>query len=504
MPGRIVVIASVLGLLACEDKPPGRKLASGIAQRLTVSRGAVAFLLDAAHPDDRTLPEDLLAGDLWLGAIEGKEPAQKVGSGVSSSPGAFAFAKGGEQLAFLGAWRFRAGLGELWTAAPGAEPVQVAKEASALAWSPAEPALAFVAPNHLGLRKAGGREANFVPIEGLQAVVWAPDGKHVAARAGAPAGGKLFLVELATGARREVAPGTSDFAFAPDGALAALGPPPPKGGDRPLLLAGAESAPKEIARATAFAFSPDGKEVALLSTDKQPGEATGDLSRLSRAGGAPQPVGQKVSDWRWAPSGDLLFLARYDLRARAGTLTVAPVAGGAPREIASKVQSFAVQGRRVLYLVQAPQKGDFKIELWEADLAAATPPRKVDEGVYGWQLSPDGSTLYYKARCAGGPRSCSLLREPVGTVHPVFLAANVAGFDLSEDGSRVLLHQPHRGASRAVDLAVIPAAGPPPEHVKAFVEEVDTSSRFADAAGKRVVFATITAGKGGVYVAEAP
>ena len=290
---------------------------------------------------------------------------------------------------------------------------------------------------------------------------------------------------------REVAPGTSDFAFGPDGALAALGPPPPKGGDRPLLLDG-----KEIARATAFSFSPDGRRLALLSTEKQPGEAYGDLYELARAGGAPRLAGARVSDWRWSPAGELLCLSRYDLRARAGTLTVAG------KEVATRVQSFSVFGKRVLYLAQAPQKGDFKLELWAVDLGAPAAPRKIDEGVYGWDVSPDGTTLYYKARCAGGPRSCSLLRTDFSGAAPVLLAADVAGFDLSHDGSRILLQRPHRGTSRAVDLAVLPAAGSPPERVKAFVEEADPSSRFADDAGRRVAYAVIAPGNAGVYIAD--
>jgi len=289
-----------------------------------------------------------------------------------------------------------------------------------------------------------------------------------------------------------VAPGTTDFAFAPDGALAALGQSPPKGGDRPLLLEG-----KEVARATAFAFSPEGKELALLSRQKQPGEAYGELYR-ARAGGEPQLVATRVSDWRWGPAGDLLCLARYDLRARAGTLT----ASG--REIASKVQSFSVFGRRVLYLVQAPLKGDFKVELWGVDLGSSAAPHKIDEGAYGWDLSPDGTTLYYKARCAGGPRSCALLRAPFAGGAPVLLAPDVAGFDLSRDGSRILVEQPHRGAARAVDLAVISATDAPLEHLKRFAEEADPSSRFADGAGRRVAYAVIAAGKGGVYLAELP
>ena len=465
-------IALALALLtACEDKPPGRKLAAGVASRITAGGGHAAFLLDAVHPDDRTVPDDLRAGDLWL-------DDRKVGSGVSSQPGMYAFSAKGE-LAFLASWRFRAGEGELWTASG-----QVAKEARAFAWSPDGATLAYVAPGRLGVG------AKTVAIEGLQEIAWSPDGKRIAARAGASAGGKLYSVEIATMAPREIAPGTSDFAFAPDGALAALGPPPPKGGDRPLLLDG-----KEVGKATAFAFSPDGHELALLSTAKQPGEATGDLYRLARGEKEPKLVAQKVSDWRWSPKGDLLCLSRYDLRARAGVLT----ANG--REIASKVASFVADGKRILYLVQSPQKGDFKIELWGVDLAKDAPPHRIDDGVYGWQLQ--GDTLFYKARCAGGPRSCSLLRTSFAASEPpALLSPNVAGFDLSQDGARILVQQPHRGATRAVDLGVLQAQGAPPEHLKPFVEEADPSSRFLDASGARVVYALVKSGEAGVYVAE--
>jgi hypothetical protein len=44
----------------------------------------------------------------------------------------------------------------------------------------------------------------------------------------------------------------------------------------------------------------------------------------------------------------------------------------------------------------------------------------------------------------------------------------------------------------------------PPERLKVLLEEADPGSRFADAQGKRVLFATLTAGKGAVYLAEIP
>jgi dipeptidyl aminopeptidase/acylaminoacyl peptidase len=505
---RRIVLGALLAF-ACSEKLPGRRLASGIAQQLTVQGASVAFLMGAAHPDDRAVPQDLYAGDLWAGPLDGE--ARKVGAGVSSQPGAFAFSPDGSQIAYLAAWRFRAGAGELWVARiAGGAPEQLAAEARSFAWSPSGE-LSWVAPDKLGVRGAQP-----LTLAGLSNLEWSPDGKRIAARASGASGGKLWLVE--NGAAREIASGTSDFAFASDGTLAALGPPPGKGGDRPLLVFDkGGGAPREVAHATAFQFSPDGKEIALLSTAREPGEAIGDLYKVSRSSGAPVLVASKVNDWRWAfnappsglrpspgdpapPVGDLLCLSRYDLRARAGTLTVS--SGDKTREIASKVQSFTAFGRRVLYLVQAPQKGDFKIELWGVDLATGAAPRKIDEGVYGWDLA--GDTLLYKARCAGGPRSCSLLRVPFsGSDLPALVAADVAGFDLSRDGQRVLAEQPHPGAPRAVDLVAVPITNVQTERLKPLVEEVDPSARFADPAGKRVVFATLASGKQGVYVAEA-
>jgi hypothetical protein len=477
--------AVALLCICCTQALPGRKLASGIARGLVAHDGAVAFLLDVRRPDDPGVPDDLFAGDLWF-------DDRRVGRAVSTLDGAYAFAPRGSELAFLGSWRFREGEGELWVASPGSAPRQVAKTAHSFAWSPAGE-LAFVANDRIGIADRS------VALPGVQAIAWSPDGKRLAARASAAAGGTLWAVDPRSGFAREIAIATSDFAFAPDGALAALGPQPAKGGDRPVLLEGVR-----VAAATAFAFSPDGRELALLSTGKQPGEPAGDLYRMPRSGGPPRLVASRVTEWRWSSGGDLLCLARYDARARAGTLTASPPAA-APKELGHRVQSFSVFGRRLLYLVQAPEKGDFKLELWGADLASPQlEPRRIDEGAYGWQLSPDGATLYYKARCAGGARSCSLLRAPFSGGSPELLAANVAGFDLSRDGRRILLQQPHRGAPRAVDLAVVAATGAPPDRVKAFAEEADPSSGFADGAGRHVVYAVVAAGRSGVFLADAP
>src|SRR5205814_445960 len=175
------------------------------------------------------------------------------------------------------------------------------------------------------------------------------------ARAPAAVGGRAELFEVGTGRLREVANASSDFTFSDDGALYVLGPPGAKGGDRPLAVVdGFDAPPREIGRATSFAAS--GADVVMLSTERQPGEAFGVLLRPSRRPAAPEQLGERVSAFRLSSHGDVVFLARYDARARAATLMLAR-RGKTPREVAEKVQSFTLQKDRVLYVAQAPQKG---------------------------------------------------------------------------------------------------------------------------------------------------
>jgi len=491
---------------ACKKIEQGRRLASGLARDIVVSPSgsAVSFLQGAVHPDDRGVPEDLFVGDLFFAWVAGNGSAERIGGGVPTLAGARAFSPGGEWLAYLAQWRFRDGEGELWLAEAAAPPRKVADAVSSMRWAPMGSLLAFVASGKLMVLDAAKEPAApSVALDGVQTFAWAPGSNRLAARGAAAAGGRVEMVDVGSGRLREVAKGSSDFGFGDDGALYVLGPPGPSGGDRPLAVVDAfDARPREIGRATSFAAS--GRDVALLSTAKAPGEAFGTLSRISRSGGAPQQLGERVSDYRFSLRGDILFLARYDTRARAGMLTIAPRAKP-PREIAARVQSFTVQRDRILYVAHAPQKGDFRIELWTAPLDGSSPPRKVDDGVYGYQLSPDGKSLFWKARCAGGSRSCSLFQGAADGSSPRLIATNVAGFDLSADGSRVLVQQPHRGAPRAVDLAVVATDGPRGDaSAEPFATEVEPSSRFVDARGRRVVYAAMSAARAGVYLVDVP
>jgi hypothetical protein len=505
----------VLLLPACADAPKGKLLAQGPARGLVASASgaSLAFLQRLERPAETGVPDDLRRGDLLL--ARAGERARKAGGAVPDLPGSLAFEPHGEALAFLASWRFREGEGELWIARPHEASARLAQEASAFAWSPQGNALAFVAAGKLRIVSAGG--APIATGAGpVHTFAWSPDGRSLAGRAQAAAHGRLVLLSIGPAkkgaAEKEVSAASSDFAFAPDGALAVLGAAGPKGGDRTLsLLEPGGDSPRELGHATSFNFSPKGSELAVLSTGKEPGEASGELSLVLRASGSsPRALGSKVSEWRWSPAGDLLYLASFDLRSRAGTLfALAPGAGQVPHALSARVQSFSVAGRRALFLVQRPLKGDFKIELWTADLAAASgspraEPRKVDEGVYGYQLSPDGALLYWKSRCVG-LRSCALYRAPAdGSGGKVELMPAAAGFDLSRDGARLLVAQSHR-SSRALDLFLLDARGPPPAAPpKPLLEAVEPGAILLDDGGNEVAAVLSEPAKAGVVVVRAP
>lgn len=492
-------------LLACADKEPGALLARGQGRGLIAAAGGqrVAFLIDARHPDDRSVPDDLFLGDLYAGSPG--QPAKKVGAGVSSGPGGYAFSAGGQALALLAAYRFRDGAGELWLATDaGAR--KLADDATSFAWAPKGERLAFVARGKLSVLDgpaAQPREA----LSGAQSFLWAPDGERLAARGPRSADGTLWLLDAAGGQPRALG-GAADYAFGPDGTLAFLGAATAAGGDLPVsTLAPAKGS--EVARAAAvggisFSLSAQGG-LLVLSTAKRAGEATGELLFVP-PGKEARKIGDKVSDYRFTPAGEPIFLASYDVRARTGALMRAPADGAGPAvAVAPRAQAFTLDraGKRAFWLVPRSTKGDFKIELWTADLGAAGEPRKIDEGVYGYEPSPDGKLLYWKARCGYGPRSCSLFRAPLdGSAAPAELAKNVAGFDLSDDGKRLLLAAPHRGSGRAVDLSWLPSDAAPAAEPHAIAPDVDPSAKLLDAAGTRAVFAVQTPGKAAVYTAE--
>jgi hypothetical protein len=491
--------------LACSKGPPGRKLASGIARDVSISPGGemLSFLMGVAHPADPGLPEDLLLGDLHVARVASGEATQ-VGPAVPNLRSARAYDASGTSLAFLARYRYRDGEGDLRVSDGTGNVRTVAEGVSSFAWAASGKMLAFVAGGRLrALDVSQEGTAPTVALDGVQTFAWAPSGTRLAARSPGSSGGRVELFDVATGRTREAAKASSDLSFGPDGTLYVLGAAAEKGGDRPLVaIASFDAKVLEVGRATSFAVSAQG-DMALLSTDKNPGAAFGTLLRRAREG-APRVVGEHVSEYRFTPRGDLLYLAGYDLRARAGTLAVAMLAGGT-REIARKVQSFSIASDRVLYIVQHPEKGDFRIELWTADLTSQSAPRRIEDGVYGYELGPDGATLFYKALCAGGPRSCSLYRAPIDGSRPAqMVAPSLAGFELSKDGKRLLLAVPHRGAARAVDLSVVQADQSATVNQKPFVEEVDPTAAFADGKGNRAVYAALASGRAGVYVVDLP
>jgi hypothetical protein len=196
----IVAIATI-SLAACEEKQPGRLLAQGLGRDVMAAPGggSVAFFLDATHPDDRAVPQDLFIGDLWLADLHTQNAAVRVGSGVATIPGNTVYRPDGGAIAWLGSFRFHTGEGDLiaTTIEGAATPRKLATSATTFAWAPRGDGLAWISQGRLFVSPHPFTSEALLPaVEGAQQFIWSPDGKSVAVRA--PGRGRVVLLNAET------------------------------------------------------------------------------------------------------------------------------------------------------------------------------------------------------------------------------------------------------------------------------------------------------------------
>lgn len=512
-----LAFAVAAALAACKPSPPppsGRQLWSGPARGLvaTPAGDAVAWLAAPAPSKERGVPEDVRVGKLFVSNVSGGAP-RELGDGVTSLDGSYAFSPDGKRLAFLAKWRFADGRGELWSAAAAAgAAVKLCDDASSFAFSPEEAPsgasrsrLGAICDSALRVGPGDAAETFAVASQPAREFEWALHGLVV--RGPASLGGRLGLVSF------DSRPGTETLAERTDDF--ALG----RGGSGLAWVTGTEvealavGCPKG-ARFTADRYpnhatpAPGGEGAAFLV----PEAANPSLADLFAFEGCDKvaPLGKAVGEFAYAASGHLAFVDGYDGRARAGTLRVHTARSeaapkGATLELGKHVQEFhwSPSGKWLTYLVRNA-KGGFTIELWASGPWAAgkaPPPHKVDDGVYGYSLSPDEGRVYYKARCADA-RSCTILVVPSdGSNKPVEVAKKAAGFELSRDGRRVVVLAPHRGSETQVDLKATPANG---GDVTPLASACEPIARLLGAAGESVAFVSDDKVHAGVWVAPLP
>jgi Tol biopolymer transport system component len=351
--------------------------------------------------DGRAIVFDLL-GQLWEIPREGGD-ARPLTNAVSDAAEDLdpSFSPAGRRIVFRGERRGRIGL---WLLEPGGAPLQLTQLENpdgydgGASWSPDGRSVVFarVLPPDKATPRARtrvmsidvatreSRELSIPDAVGryLRDPVWEPGGRRiavVAARAGSPNGGRLWLVEAGTAHATPVTPEGTD-AMAP-------------------------------------AFSPDGRRVAFLALDAarrtqvwvMPVDTAG--ATAVRVTNHADVAATRV---RWTPDGSKVIYSAD------GRLWSAPAAGGAPVEIPFTVSLSFDRPRTRLALPRFPEPGTPQTvrafmglalspdarsvamlalgKLWVMPVGG-TPRAVVDVPMSAHQLawSPDGATLAWSA-----------------------------------------------------------------------------------------------------------
>jgi hypothetical protein len=468
MRTRTTLAATALLLAACTPRsaPP-------VSAGKRIFEGPVALL--AASPDGARLawlsgctagaPGKSAPGCTLLVAPAGGGAPVRVAEGVAPVAGSIAWTRDGALLA-LARRDAVTGAGDLVLWRPGAEPRLLAPGASAFAAGP------------------GGEVA-------------------------VAAGGEVFL-STNTGERQPLRGGAGAFelAFAPlpERALAARA----RGtGGAPVLLLwrGMGGDPALVARDVgSFGFSPDGAWLAAVAGVVPGTEGVLVAVPVARGTGAvsdPVLLARAVGPFRWAAGAPrLAWLEGFDARVHAGRLASAQP-GQAPVVLGDRVTSFELSpGGGQLAFVRHVTEGGYSANL-EVSATAAASPVLLARDAAGFDFSPDGRFVYWRAGCAPSGDGCALFRAPAGgfgaSTPPERLADGVASFALSPGpGDRALVSLLRKDAS--VDVAAWAGGRLVPLDVKA----LSGSAILLPPDGKRAAWIGTAPDRPGVFVADLP
>jgi len=508
-------LALLLLAVACSrpTAPPagiGRRVAAGLAGALRPSPdgATLAFLDRCARPPVPDLPPSVSSCDLEVLPVAGGAP-RRIAEGVTTLPGGIAWSGTGSLLAALADHDYGTGGGTLVVATAGGETRRLAPGVTFFGFVPGCDTLVFVARGRLMVLEAGAAEPRAVPGgEGVATFELGPaapgapgrpPGILLAARRNGAAGGDLLVLSDWKGAAVRVAAGAGDYGFAPDGRLAftARG----RDGYDLMLLSAARERPTPLGRGVqSFAFARDTPAVAFRS-GAGPG-TPGDLY-AARAGGRAERLGIRVGEYRWSAAGPrLAWLQDFDPRIRAGTLAVGGP-GQRTRELGRNVTAWALSpdGGRIAFLEHATA-GGYSVDLKLADLAGEGKPEVVARGVFGFDFSPEGDRLYYRAGCTRNAEACDLHVLPASGLppgkSPERIAGGVKSFEFDRTTPGRLLVTWARRDMLALDLAVWDGRKLLPVDTAA----LPGSAQLLPPDGRRVAYVVIDPKRAGVYVAE--
>lgn len=491
---------------------PGR--ASDV--RLAPDGSVALYLFEGKKPQMEGIPPQMLVGRLRAVKLDGSGD-RELGEGVTNVPGGFVLSRDSTWVAFLANYNPANQTGVLTVANlkdPKRETVRVADGVSYVVLSPDGKWVAFVSGGVLRAGPTG--EGPYAEVAGEVALAeFAPSSEFLLARRKGGAGGALLKVEVGRWqAPKKLADQVGDFVISPDSARIALGVRSPRvQAAYDLFVASApQFAPVKVAESVgSFAFSSDSKYLARIQGQPPGPEQVGDLHVGPADGTGARQLAVQTHEFTFAPSsGAIAYLARYRLQAQAGTLGVAALPDGAPKELGDLVPNFSwsPDGKALGY-AQRYLRPIFSVDLMLYRLGEEAAV-KVQPGVYGYGFSGDGQRLLYRTACIRDGRACDLyareLSAPLGTndagvleVKGKRVAEGVYGyFKTAEKGERVLVTFA-RIDSPLYDVGVVNLKT---GQYKTVEERTLLPPLFANGEGTKVVYAVASRARPGVYVAD--
>ncbi|HVE81462.1 MAG TPA: gliding motility protein [Myxococcales bacterium] len=484
--------------------------------RLTPDGQTAVFLVDGQKPRLDGIPPMMLLGRLRAVRVDGSAD-RELGGGVTNVPGGFVLSRDSAWVAFLASYQPANQTGTLMVADlrdPKGTPVRVADGVSYAVLSPNSKWLAYVAGGVLRAGPTG--EGPYAEVAGEVALAdFAPSSAFLVARRKGAAGGALLKVDVGQWqSPKKLADQVGDFAVSPDSARIALGarsPRVPAAYDLHVASAPQFTPAKVADSVGAFAFSADSQYLARIQGQPPGPDQVGDLYVGPADGSGGHLVAARAHEFTFAPdSRGIGYIAAYRTQSQAGTLGVAPLPEGKPRDLGDLVPNFvwSGDGKAVAYLERF-LRPIFSVDLMLYRLGDPAPV-KVQQGVYGYAFTPDGKRLLYRTACIRDGRACDLfsrdLDAPYRTDDAGMLesrgkkmAEGVYGyFKAAEKAPRALVTFA-RIDSPLYDVGVVNLET---GQYKTLEERVLLTPAFANGEGTRVVYAVAERAHPGVYVAD--
>ena len=274
-------------------------------------------------------------------------------------------------------------------------------------------------------------------------------------------------------------------------------------------------APVRVAQGTnRFAFSPDGRWLARTAEGKTPDDA-GVLVVGPASGAAGRTVGERAENLSFsADSRSLAFLGKYSQEGGMGTLTVVGLPDGEPVKAGYRVPNYvwSPDNQRLAFLSRVT-KPVYSVDLLTYALGAPKAER-AHAGVFGYGFLPRGDALIFRSNCIRQGRACDLFTLPVDAAgaapaadgggaapQPRQLLSGIYTYEVSEDGSRVLVSYARMEANR-YDIALLDRSS---GQQRTLDQGVQLPAYFVKEDGSRVVYVVDRGATPGVYAAaQAP